>query len=283
MNAHRLAAASALIACALSANVHAEVLSASASVSITNLTFTLIDLDPADGVAPAAWVDVYGLPRFQLTAQEATLGRNGQWTTEYRSDDAWGDLDVFIQPALATVSTATGQALSALTPSAITTQASTSLDTAAPERDFKKVAESELVTCCSVSGAVGTGFDLRAKSAIRLTGDYSLFAQLQPGPTQANQALAWLEIGFGGIADYHSLIESASASQGGSLSAAKSGSFDFIVRNNTTLWQSAYFGVFTKASAVVESRVSPVPEPQTIVLMLAGLGVVASARRQQHI
>ena len=53
MTAHRIATASMLLACALSANVHAATSTASATVSLTNLTFTLIDLAPADGVAPS--------------------------------------------------------------------------------------------------------------------------------------------------------------------------------------------------------------------------------------
>lgn len=279
MNAHRLAAASALIACALSANVHAEVLSASASVSITNLTFTLIDLDPLDGIAPSITInDAGGSPRYELRAHETSLGSNAQWTGQNSLNEVYADdWRTFLAPGQAAVSSATGQSLSEMTASSVTTRASTSLDTSS--QDFKRVAQSEALTpCCSGVGFAGFSFDLGANTAIRLQGDYSLMAQLQPGPTAANEASAWLGLTFGQFG----LTESALAKQGGALNASQSGLIDFTLSNDTSLTQFKYFGLSSSALAVVESRVSPVPEPQTIALMLAGLGVVAGTRRQRR-
>lgn len=280
MNSHRLAAASALIVCALSANANAEVLSASASVSITNLTFTLIDLDPLDGIAPSITInDAGGNPRYELRAQEATLGSNAKWTGKNSLDEVYSeDWRTFLAPGQAVVNSATGQSLSEMTTSSITTRASTSLDTSDPSQDFKRVAQSEALTpCCSGAGFEGFSFDLGAKTAIRLQGDYSLMAQLQPGPTAANEASAWLQLTFGQFG----LTESALAKQGGALNASKSGVIDFTLSNDTTLTQFKYFGFSSSARAVVEGRVSPVPEPQTIALMLAGLGVVAMGARRR--
>lgn len=281
MNAHRLAAASTMIACALSANVHAEVLSASASVSITNLTFTLIDLDPLDGIAPSMTInDAGGSPRYELRAHETSLGRNAQWTGQNSLNEVYADdWRTFLAPGQAAVSSATGQSMSEMTMSSVTTRASTSLDTSDPSQDFKRVAQSEALTpCCSGVGFAGFSFDLGANTAIRLQGDYSLMAQLQPGPTVANEASAWLGLTFGQFG----LTESALAKQGGALNASKSGLIDFTLSNDTSLTQFKYFGLSSSALAVVESRVSPVPEPTSVALMLAGLWVAAACTRRRE-
>lgn len=278
MHAFRLAAASTLIACAMTPTAHAAVLTASASASLTNLTFTLIDLDPTDGIAPSITInDAGGLPRYELRAQEATLGSNAQWTGNDSLNEVYAeDWRTFLAPGQAVVTSATGQSLSEMTMSSVTTQASTSLDTSS--QDFKRVAQSEALTpCCSGVGFAGFSFDLGAKTAIRLQGDYSLMAQLQPGPTAANEASAWLQLTFGQF----ELIESAQAKQGGTLNASKSGAIDFTLSNDTTLTQFEYFGLSSSALAVVESRVSPVPEPTAVALLLVGLGVAAACTRRR--
>jgi len=282
MNTHRLVAAGALIACALSTNVHAEVLTASASVSITNLTFTLIDLDPLDGIAPSIVINEFGgNPRYELRAQEVTLGSNAQWTGKNSLNEVYAEGgQTFLAPGQAAVNTTTGQSMSEMTMSSITTRASTSLDTSDPSQAFKRVAQSEALTpCCSSAGVgfEGFSFDLGAKTAIRLQGDYSLMAQLQPGPTSANEASAWLRLTFGQFG----LNESALATPSGALNASKSGVIDFTLSNDTTLTQFELFGFSSSALAVVEARVSPVPEPQTTALMLAGLGVAAMGARRR--
>lgn len=278
MHAFRLAAASTLIACAMTPTAHAAVLTASASASLTNLTFTLIDLDPTDGIAPSITInDAGGLPRYELRAQEATLGSNAQWTGNDSLNEVYAeDWRTFLAPGQAVVTSATGQSLSEMTMSSVTTQASTSLDTSS--QDFKRVAQSEALTpCCSGVGFAGFSFDLGAKTAIRLQGDYSLMAQLQPGPTAANEASAWLQLTFGQF----ELIESAQAKHGGTLNASKSGAIDFTLSNDTTLTQFEYFGLSSSALAVVESRVSPVPEPTAVALLLVGLGVAAACTRRR--
>lgn len=280
MPAFRLAAASGLIACAMTATAHAAVLTASASASLTNLTFTLIDLDPTDDIAPSIVInDVGGLPRYELRTQEATLGSNAQWTTKNSTDEVYvGDWRTFFGAGQATVNSATGQALSEMTTSSVTTRASTSLDTSDPSQDFKRAAQSDaLAPCCGNMGRFGFSFDLGAKTALRLQGDYSLMAQLQPGPTAANEASAWLTLTFG----HFVWGEEAVAKQGGTLNASKFGAIDFTLSNDTALTQFHDFELWSTALAVVESRVSPVPEPTSVALLLAGLGVAAACTRRR--
>lgn len=161
--------------------------------------------------------------------------------------------------------------------SSVTTRASTSLDTSDPSQDFKRVAQSETVSPCCPGAGFHVSFDLGAKTAIRLQGDYSLMAQLQPGPTAANEASAFLLLAFGQFG----LAESAVAKQGGTLNESKSGVIDFTLSNDTALTHFEYFSLSSSALAVVESRVSPVPEPTSVALLLAGLGVAAACTRRR--
>lgn len=279
MKPSRIAVAASLLACALSTSAHAAVLEASASVSLTNLTFTLIDLDPTDGIAPSIVInDDGGRPRFELRAQEATLGSNAQWTRKDSLNEVYAeDWRTFLAPGQAAVSSAAGQSLAEVTMSSVTTRASTSLDTSDPSQDFKRMAQGEALSPCCAGAGFWVRFDLGPKTAIRLQGDYSLMAQLQPGPTAANEASAWLQLTFGQFG----LAELALAQQGGTLNASKVGAIDFTLSNDTALTQFEYFALWSTALAVVESRVSPVPEPTSVALLLAGLGVAAARTRRR--
>lgn len=276
MNPRRIAVASALIACALTTTAHAELLTASASVSLTNLTFTLIDLDPTDGIAPSISIyDTGGLPSFELRAQEATLGSNGQWTRKESFNPV--NAEMFLAPGQAAVNSTTGQSLSEVTMSSVTTRASTSLDTSDPSQAFKRVALSEAVSPCCAGAFFYVKFELGTNTALRLQGDYSLMAQLNPGPTAANEANAWLQLALGQFA----LNEFAQVKQGGQLDASTAGSIDFTLSNDTTQTKFASFSLWSRAEAVVESRVSPIPEPSSVALLLAGLGVAAACTRRR--
>lgn len=281
MQAHRLAVASTLIACALSANVHAEALSASASASITNLTFTLIDLAPLDGIAPSLqFLDSTGA----LGSWDASVHAN-TITPDGFSNDV-GSVQVMpsgtlspLAPNELSVANTAGQASMVLTASSIHLQASTTMDAATAATGVGHYVDAYIVPSVNGWGNV-IRYTLSAKTAVRVQGQYQLSAQAQVDETLGS-GYAYAGLDFVGVssAAESAVSQHAYASTLG-FPSTHSGSFDFFLGNKSSESEENMLYVTLSASTSLNGLVSDVPEPTSVALMLAGLGVVVGTRRR---
>jgi hypothetical protein len=283
MQAHRLATASTLIACALSANVHAEAMSASASASITHLTFTLIDLAPLDGIAPSLqFLDSSGA----LGSWEASVHTNTITPDGFSND--MGSVQVLpsgtlspLTPNELSVANTAGQASMVLTASSIHLQASTTMDAATAATGISRYVNAYIAPSMNGWGNV-IRYTLSANTAVRVQGQYQLSAQ-----SQVDEALgsgyAYAGLDFVGVSSAaESTVSQQVYTSTLGFPGLSSGSFDFFLGNKSSLSEENMLFVTLSASASLNGLVSDVPEPTSVALMLAGLGVACAAGQRRR-
>lgn len=287
MKPSRLAAAAALLACALSTPAHAAVLEASASISLKNLTITLIDLDPTDGIAPSIdFLDV-GTNRYRLRSESAITDWQGTVTGSANNASLTGSQNSLLLPSQVSSGSAGAQSSAEITLSSISLKTAASLDTSTPQHDISRETTAGLISCCdNDTGGSFVSFFLGANTALRIQGQYDLAALLQSGgaSTGAGQfASTGLYLNLASDDQSSWLADEAIAEIDG-VAATRSGLFDLTLSNQSGSFRSGSFAIQANAIASVDSGVSPVPEPESIALMLAGLGVAGAigARRRQR-
>lgn len=283
MKTTRTIVAGAWLACALSTSVQAAVFESHASASITNFTFTLIDLDPTDGIAPSIEFFDEGSFRWGLDSGAVVTTHDGQTLNTRDMGGAFGSSHEVLIAGSSSVNLRTAQALAEMTTSAISLTSSASVDTSVPGHDLTSIAGAALSTV-AFDGDFSSelGFSLGAKTALRVQGQYSLNATLEPGPTADNLALASLFFSLRSGDQAFSIFEVAQARADGELAVSVDRWLDFTLENSEASERNAYINMHGSTESLVATGVSPVPEPQTIALMLAGLGGVAVARRQRR-
>lgn len=278
-----LAIATAVSICVLSTPTQAAALEASSSVTISGLTFSLIDLDLSDGITP--WI------QFSDTAWDAPIGQE-RWTARVITTvtdwpDSGGTLELDVQsqpgnhsqllsPVQASLSNAAGQGSAVIAASSVVANASTTMDGSSAAAGRSQ----------SVLASAGTGspmfeyaiqYDLSPNSAVRIQGQYNLSARVQAegtagyGTAQATFAITATEW----LTDLeiweHRTEDVADAGLFAPPTASRSGSFDFLLRNASAKSRTQELFLSTSARANLTGATIDVPEPETWVLMCAGL------------
>lgn len=283
MKTTRTIVAGAWLACALSTSAQAAVFESHASASITNFTFTLIDLDPTDGIAPSIRFSDEGSFRWSLDSGAVVTTHDGQTLNTGDMGGAFGSSHEVLIAGSSSVNLRTAQALAEMTTSAISLTSSASVDTAVPGHDLTSSAGATLSTLGSDGDFLSDlGFSLGAKTALRVQGQFSLNATLHPGPTPDDLALASLFLSLRSGDQAFSIFEVAQARADGELAVSVDRQLDFTLENSDASERLAYINMLGSTQSIVATGVSPVPEPQAIALMLAGLGGVAVARRRRQ-
>lgn len=286
MHAHRLAVASTLIACALSANVHAQGLSASASVSITNLTFTLIDLAPLDGIAPSVqFLNGAGLPDASWFANVYT----SSWNPEGNVNESNSDHELpigtasILSPNEAGTNNSDGQLSVVMTASSLHLNASTAMDAASAATGLERFAAASIHPNYALDWdhwSTSFRYTLSANTALRIQGQYQLSAQAQGDETTGHaSALAFLDFSGDSPATSFSLSQSV-GSRLFDFPGSQTGAFDFFLGNKSGEIGAGNLTLSLAANVQVAGLASSVPEPTSIALMLAGLGVASVASRR---
>lgn len=285
------ALAASLTACALCATAHAAPMESSASVSVTGLTFELIDLDLTDGIAPSLqyFSDSDTMRDHWLASastSESTWPGTGS-SNDFDFQSAPGGVNNVFAPLQAGSSNAGGQSSAVMTTSSIVASANTSMNAVtAGSREISAYAQ---LLPNAFDFAPYILYSVTPNTAVRITGQYELSARVQAqdphgyGFAQANlEFMAWVDEG-GDVPVYHGLESIVDAGPNTS-SDTKAGSFDFLLSNASANRQDQVLSLRAAAYSSLTSSVSDVPEPTSIALMLAGLGVASVfGRRQQKL
>lgn len=282
-----LAIAAAMSTCVLSTPIQAAVLEASSSVTISGLTFNLIDLDPTDGITPSvqfadmAWDAPVGQDRWtaRVTTTTSTWPDSGA-TIESDVQSQPGDHTKLILPTQAGLSNTAGQGSAVIAASSILVSASSTMDAAAAATGRSQ----------SASASANTGspmfdyaiqYDLSPNTAVRIQGQYDLSARVQAedafgyGTAQASFAMFATEWRTDLEIYEHSAEDLAEAGLYGSPEDTRSGSFDFLLSNTSAKVRTQHLSVRTWAGTSLAGATIDVPEPTSIALLLAGLSVAS--------
>jgi len=180
-----LAIAAATSAFVLSTPIQAAMLEASSSVTISGLTFSLIDLDLTDGITPSvqffdmAWDAPLGQERWTagVTTTMSTWPDSGA-TIESDVHSQPGDHTKLLLPTQAGLSNAAGQGSAVITSASLVLSVSTAMDeaTAATGR-------SQTTSAFARTGSqmfdYAIQYDLSANTAVRIQGAYDLSARVK--------------------------------------------------------------------------------------------------------
>lgn len=294
MNHSRTAIASGLLALVLSAPAHAELLEGSAFASITDVAITLQDENPLDGIAPSVtWASrsPWAAPgtgakpyALSVTNRIFTVDQSGLFS--HTSDDKLAPAigaNLFA-PTSSSLTNGTASAQGLISSNGISSQVHVSIDEGAPAHDKESAASVDVYPADSY-------FELSPFTRITITGSYATSVASAGTGEWPTFARVHGELRLGSVLDtYLSFhfqsdrffapdFETGKAFPGDPT--PRNGTFTLTQSNNTSnsTWGWLYLSVHT--SAMVRS-VSSVPEPETIALMLAGLGVVVGTRRRQR-
>jgi len=289
MNHSRTAIASGLLAIALIAPAHADLIETSASASITNVSIQLKASSPFDKNPP--WV-VWASPdtgegstpfTFSIDTSTTSVDASGKTSTTHDVKVAPSVGANIFTPTSATQSSETISTQGSITSKAISSQMHLALDPSDPAHDQKTSA------WVGVRPSQGV-FVLSPFTRITITGNYATSVAGTGGESLA-AALGrlWLESAPDKISEVYAKSDffprvwnPRTGEPMDSDPTPKSGTFTLTLSNNTAnaTRGGLSLSVWTHASL---GTVSSVPEPETIALMLAGLGVVASTRwRKRH-
>lgn len=292
-----LTIAAAMAACALTTPSQAVVLEASAQVNITGLTFSLIDLNPTDGIAPSV--------RFYDMAWDAPTGQE-RWTAEATTTmSTWpesgatiasdvhsqpGDHTQLLLPTQAGLSNTAGQGSAVITASSLSVSAFTSMDEATAETGRTQSASASARTGSPMFD-YAIQYDLSANTAVRIQGQYDLGARVNAddpfgyGTAQASFAVSATEWLNDTEMLEHSAEEVVNAGLDGLPQVSRSGSFDFLLSNVSATSRPHFLWMNTWTGANLAGATLDVPEPTSLAMLLAGLGVAsltAARRKRSH-
>lgn len=269
---------------ALSAPSQAAVLEASSSITLSGLTFSLVDLDPTDGVAPSMQV-LDGDLRWESVAE-----LQSKWSTPPS-----GIVDVsqsqpinsqsLLMPAQARVGAPSWQSSAEITASSIAASASTTMDAATAQTGESQSASAYT----SLIEGRPIRYTLSANTALLVEGRYDLSATVKADES----------VGYGYAGSYFALLGQTLSPDGEWLdhvledyievwalpgTESKSDAIHFMLANDSAASQTQQLTLTTATNVSVTGLVSEVPEPAFMSLMLAGLGVIgiaAKSRRQR--
>lgn len=291
MNHSRTAIASGLLAFALIAPAHAERLEASALASLTNITITLQDDKPLDGISPSI---LWTSPGSGTTSTPYTFESTASIITLDASGHAVKTKDAKLAPANGTniftttstsVSDGTDTSQSWIAPNAIGSQVHATLGQSGKPNNQQKTSQA------AVSPSLWQ-FVLSPHTRITITGTYATSVATNEADIHAFgsvRADLWLE-----NAPYNAYRSMSHRSIHDNPNDSFADVSDMTPKNGTftlTLLNAAsnptggglILGVMSYASlGSFPTAPSNLPEPETIALMLAGLGVVVGTRRRQR-
>lgn len=252
----RLSAAAA--ACVLALSSTSALASAQSSVTLGSVSFTLIDLNPLDGIAPSfSFLSSAGSTLLNVSATEEGLGtdsfsreRVGTYTfsrdflTDLVNASASGSID--------------GHDIS-LSGSALTPNTSYSAD-------------------AFVGSLSAFNLSLSANTLLLIQADASLLASSTFGDSASATASLSLSYSYGSVsfADTKTLSAVIGA-EGGSQSV-----HDFLSSAFVNTSGETQKGVFSLSASVAGESVTPIPEPETYALAIAGLCVAGSLARRRR-
>lgn len=290
MNHSRTAIASGLLAFALIAPSHAGVLEGSAFASITNVTYKLQDGWPLDNLKPSiTWASpdtgTGSTPyTFRVLSGINTVDGSGQSskTRDEKFAPAVGP-NIFT-PTSSSLTNDTTSAQGAVTSNGISSQVHATIDQDTPAHDQRKTADVFVY-------ADHANFVLSPYTRITITGNYATSVSSAGNDVRTSASVVgrlWLQSTPDRFATFDARSEqyfAVNPRTGESVEGdptPKSGTFTLTLSNNTPNPTLGAFGLGVSTYTWLGS-VSSVPEPETIALMLAGLGAVAAARwRKRH-
>jgi len=257
-------------------------IAAQATASLYDITFTLIDLAPDDGIAPEL-----------VFTQGFDWGMGTSGTARVSRTDGSGahtdDLDLYSQPFSAAHLLTPGEASAALDGTSATASSTatsfTATTVASPtSSDLRRDATAEVHAIANNQPA---GFLLSANTSLLIMGRYSLAAALDATGASDDQARAHLslDISFGADDTQKQLVSLSRSvlvgrSAGQTLTDATSGDFAFSLNNSgQTAWQGVFGSRVVHAEAAIGS---PVPEPHAPTLLLCTLGAWGMLNARQR-
>ncbi|WP_066332400.1 PEPxxWA-CTERM sorting domain-containing protein [Azohydromonas lata] len=242
---------------------------ASATASLTELRYELVDLDPNDGITPTV----------KFTGQSLVRVKSGGYCTGCK------DFGSFTEPA--SVSFPNGSAAASQAGLSAFSQ-SGSFGFTAESLPYLGSDRYQLKSIAIYQGALGMPlFQLSAHTGLRITGQYTLDAEVDPY-RNPSPLLRGLEYGTASVFFSSRFIDGDDALRSITAksdwhspadSAHESGEISVLMRNDLS-HQATLWG---KWGVIASSAVPGVPEPSTYALMLAGLALVGvTARRRQE-
>lgn len=285
MKPPRLALAAPVLACALFSQAQAAALEASASASITNLTFTLIDLDPTDGVTPGMVFSATHGPgigepdccyAFGLFSRSWASAKDAAWQEKVGHDQ---QLELYGYPEQFMSNNEIGKSARGITVNTSTTKdslrisTSVSLDISEQGHDQSHWGLVEL----GDPGYLNNAFVLTPNTGLVINGDYDLSIHRSSNIGQARARVAFSVFGddAAGTQGFAENIDTFWTHQ----NDARSGSFTFNISNSSSFFRD--YGLY--ADMVVDASLA-VPEPASTWMGIAGvsiLALIATARRRQ--
>ncbi len=270
----------------------AHAASATASASLSELSFTLIDLDPTDGIAPSLTYiypsTVDGSAGFG-TVDAYTRPGNGTDIHDYRDFAIPIVGQSFVAPGSAEATAGGAQALATTTLNALSAQAHASL-TGSPLSTTDFSIASAFV-CPKEACYSAQEFRLSAHTQLLIQGQYALSGAVEATGKAGDFVQVAIDLGVSFAASGARTSQTVALSKfltldgtaGSAHSDAQSGSFAWRITNDGTgLGRGTIFPAVVSAYAVAVTA-SPVPEAHALGLALAGAGVagVSGARRRR--
>lgn len=270
----------AAAAIALLSNAPAHAGTGSATATLSSLTFTLIDLDLTDGVTPS----------LSFLAAEYTSSRSAYGTVYRIADNASMEGEqrrtFLTQEPVAML--ATGSATASMTGA---TAASISSETGFSAQSNATTGNTDIVVAGAETNPTewGRTFVISANTALMIEADYLLEASLlnRVNPQEVASASllleAYLKASTSAGQEVKSFFDYAYTSAETGDHDQKSGHIKFTFENASS---SNREGFFTQVGARTYVAVGAVPEADTSLMAMLGLGAmgaVAARRRQQKL
>lgn len=269
----------------LLAGAPASVLAAQANAGITELSFTLIDLTPDDGITPEL-IFTRGFDWVGGSSGSAYVTRNDSAGSQVRDEDRYDrafSSNAFLTPGAASAALEGTRAEASSLADAFQAQANASLPATSTDRQRTATA-----SVSALATGMPAGLLLSANTALLVQGRYNASASIDLDGSHLDRAWAQvtLDIIFGGAngvpVQQGLLSKVVQAGHGIGISPVDmaSGEFSFRFVNEGPTALAGAFGNRDAYASV--SMASAVPEPGSWALSLLGLaiGSALTARRQ---